>query len=386
MFGYFNCRNKKLFYQLIAISFFCLVFGLTDFTVKAEGATYVKTINELEAGNLEQKLVVKANGYTFEKTLAQLGEMHVLVSDYEDGTRICYIQDISLLNQFIAEINGALSQIQSGDAFYYFDEATNTFQTCPAVTYSQINAVGTELIYHKLLEIFVEKSTADKIVELQPICFDENYTELPEEIIKNRYTVKGSCTTSMRGSSSNRINNIKIAVGNINMMALYPGQEVSISEAFKPRTRENGYREAGAYFNGKTIQSTGGGICQASSTIYNAAMNSGLTVLERHPHSMSVSYLPLGLDAAIASGTKDLRIRNDYPFPVLFEGYTEGKNVTVNVYTNEQQTAGISYNLHAVRTGSLSAKTYQQVLLNGNLVEDRFIGISKYNPHLPEDE
>ena len=93
---------------------------------------------------------------------------------------------------------------------------------------------------------------------------------------------------------------------------IMPGQEVSVSTAILPRTSANGYREAGAYLNGETVMAIGGGICQVSSTVYNAVKNAGLVVLERHPHSMPVHYLPLGLDAAISSGSKDLRFRNNY--------------------------------------------------------------------------
>ncbi len=138
--------------------------------------------------------------------------------------------------------------------------------------------------------------------------------------------------------------------------------------------------------SGKVVPAVGGGICQVSSTVYNAAMNSGLTVLERHPHSMPVHYLPLGMDAAISSGSKDLRIRNDYPFPVLFEAYTGGKNLTVNIYTSELMTAGTSYRLHAVRKGSLAAASYLEVTVNGVVTEDRALGTSRYSPMRTDDD
>ena len=115
-------------------------------------------------------------------------------------------------------------------------------------------------------------------------------------------------------------------------------------------------------------------------------MNSGLTVLERHPHSMPVHYLPLGMDAAISSGSKDLRIRNDYAFPVMFEAYTEGKNLIVNVYTNELLTAGTSYRLHSVRKGGLAAAAYLEVTVNGVVTEDRSLGTSRYSPMRTDDE
>ena len=99
-----------------------------------------------------------------------------------------------------------------------------------------------------------------------------------------------------------------MAAEHLNNMIIMPGQEVSVSTAILPRTSANGYREAGAYLNGETVMAIGGGICQVSSTTYNAVKNAGLVVLERHPHSMPVHYLPLGLDAAISSGSKDLQM------------------------------------------------------------------------------
>ncbi len=363
-----------------------LLTGSMGLTALAEEAQYAAMVAEIKAASLDQKLVVTAQNNSFEKTMADFANVAVVVLDQADGTRICHIPDTSMLDLFVQEINTALMAAPAGDAFYYYDEASQTFQTYPGTYAYQVNETGKAQIYQRLLETIASKDGADKKITLPDTCFDKVYQEVPEEIIKNRYSLEGSCTTSLKGSSSNRIQNITTAVSKVNQLVLYPGQEASMSTVFTPRTRANGYREAGAYENGKTIQALGGGICQASSTIYNAAMNSGLTVLERHAHSMPVSYLPLGMDAAISSGSKDLRLRNDYPFPVLLEGYVEGKTVTINVYTNDLQTAGVGYRLHAVRTGSLSANTYLEISLNGNVAEDRFIGTSRYNPHLPENE
>lgn len=363
-----------------------LLTGSQGLTVYAEDVQYAAMVSEIKADALDQKLIITAGEQSFARTMADLANVAVVVLDKSDGTRICHIPDTTMLDQFVQEINASLAIQPTDDAFYYYDEASGTFQTYPGMYVYQINDTGKAQIYQRLLETIAAKDHTDKKLTLGEECFDQMYTDIPAEIIANKYVLKGSCTTSLKGSSANRIQNIQIAVSKIDQLVLYPGQEISMNTVFTPRTRANGYREAGAYLNGRTVQATGGGICQASSTIYNAAMNSGLTVLERHAHSMPVSYLPLGMDAAISSGSKDLRLRNDYPFPVLFEGYIEGKTVTVNIYTDEAQTAGVSYRLHAVRTGSLSAKTYLEVSLNGVVAEDRYIGASKYNPHLPENE
>ncbi|MCI8945959.1 MAG: VanW family protein [Lachnospiraceae bacterium] len=351
------------------------------------GVPYGTTIGELKADAPAQCLVVQTGDYTFQKMMAELGDTAVVVQDIGDGTRLCHIPDTSGLDAFIADINTALSGVPAeGEAFYYYDGASNTIQTYPGVSYYQINAAGKEKIYHTLLQILAGAAVDNQTAVLEETDLELTVGDIPEEVAVNKYSLEGSCTTSFKGSSSNRIKNIQIAAGNLNQTVLYPGEVISMNKAFLPRTYANGYREAGAYMSGKVVPAVGGGICQVSSTVYNAAMNSGLTVLERHPHSMPVHYLPLGMDAAISSGSKDLRIRNDYPFPVLFEAYTEGKNLTVNIYTSELMTAGTSYRLHAVRKGSLAAASYLEVTVNGVVTEDRALGTSRYSPMRTDDD
>ncbi len=351
------------------------------------GVPYGTTIGELKADAPAQCLVVQTGDYTFQKMMAELGDTAVVVQDIGDGTRLCHIPDTSGLDAFIADINTALSGVPAeGEAFYYYDGASNTIQTYPGVSYYQINAAGKEKIYHTLLQILAGAAVDNQTAVLEETDLELTVGDIPEEVAVNKYSLEGSCTTSFKGSSSNRIKNIQIAAGNLNQTVLYPGEVISMNKAFLPRTYANGYREAGAYMSGKVVPAVGGGICQVSSTVYNAAMNSGLTVLERHPHSMPVHYLPLGMDPAISSGSNDLRIRNDYPFPVLFEAYTEGKNLTVNIYTSELMTAGTSYRLHAVRKGSLAAASYLEVTVNGVVTEDRALGTSRYSPMRTDDD
>lgn len=384
-------KVKRTILTITAVLVSTLLIGSAAPSVNAQesagqNAPYAATVAALKADAPGQKLIVKARGCTFEKTMAELGEIGVVVQDNGDGTRLCHIPDTSVLDAFAAEINAALMGVTESDSFYYYDAASGSFQTCHTVSYPQINETGSGLIYHTLLQALAGTGAEDKTAELDETCFVMLSADIPDEILANRYSLEGSCTTSFRGSSSNRIANIRVAAGNINQMILASGCEVSVNEAFLPRTSANGYKPAGTYYDGKVVPGMGGGICQVSSTIYNAAMNAGLTVLERHPHSMPVHYLPLGMDAAISSGSKDLRLRNDYPFPVLFEAYTEGKNLTVNIYTNELMTAGVSYRLHAVRKGGLAANTYLEVSVNGAVAEDRFIGTSKYRPMKEESE
>lgn len=192
------------------------------------------------------------------------------------------------------------------------------------------------------------------------------------------YTLAGNCTTSFAGSSSNRVNNIVVGANRMNGLVLQPGQAASVSMLLLPRTPENGYLEAGTYLNGEVVQSYGGGICQISSTVYNAVMNAGLTVLQRSAHSMTVSYLPMGQDAAITSSSKDLVFMNPYDTPVLIQTFTQDNLLTVNVFVETVSLAGRSYRLYGVPDGELSAKTYLDCYQNGILMGTLYVGSSSY--------
>ena len=112
--------------------------------------------------------------------------------------------------------------------------------------------------------------------------------------------VLGTYHTNFSDSSASRITNIKNAVSKIDGTVLYPGEEFSVYAAIAPLDAENGYELAGAYENGTTVQSYGGGVCQVSTTLYNAVLYSELDVTQRSNHSMMVHYVDPSRDAAIA--------------------------------------------------------------------------------------
>lgn len=151
--------------------------------------------------------------------------------------------------------------------------------------------------------------------------------------------VLGSFTTTYNASrlvGSPRCANIETGSRLINGTLLYPGEEFSTHMAVAPFTSANGYYPAGSYLNGRVVDSMGGGICQVSTTLYNAVLLAELEVTERHNHSMVVSYVPRAADAAIAeSAGKDFRFVNNQEYPIYIESYTDGVRITFNVYGKE---------------------------------------------------
>lgn len=172
--------------------------------------------------------------------------------------------------------------------------------------------------------------------ELTNVVSQPRGTETQLAVIKD---LIGTFTTNYKSSDWGRAQNVENGASKINGTVLYPGDEFSVYEACNPFTKENGYELAGAYSNGDTIESFGGGICQVSTTLYNAILNAEIEVTKRFNHSMVVSYVDPAADAAIAGTYKDLRFKNNYDFPIYIEAVCKNRNITFNVYGVETRPA-----------------------------------------------
>jgi len=157
--------------------------------------------------------------------------------------------------------------------------------------------------------------------------------QIPTESIEPTVTneelrmIEISAETSFKGSSSSRIYNIKKGAGMINGKVLAPGEEFSANDILGVRTYKNGWKEANAYVGGTTEVQAGGGVCQLSSTLYNAVVKADLEVVTRRNHSMPVSYIKNGLDATINSvgNLIDFKFRNNTDCDLVVFSWTEGK-------------------------------------------------------------
>lgn len=153
-----------------------------------------------------------------------------------------------------------------------------------------------------------------------------------EEELSQVKDLLGSFTTSYSTSGANRSGNVSNGCSLIDGATLYPGDEFSVYEAVSPFTEANGYYMAGSYSGGLVVDSLGGGICQVSTTLYNAVLRAELEVTERSNHSMIVTYVDPSADAAISGTAKDFKFVNNLDHPVYIEGYTKDKKITFNIY------------------------------------------------------
>lgn len=183
---------------------------------------------------------------------------------------------------------------------------------------------------------YLENSWTSDNMEVLNLETQVTEPEGSAEELANIKDLLGSFTTSFSTSGSNRCKNVSSGASHINGTVLYPGEEFSAYETVSPFTEANGYAMAGSYLNGEVVDSMGGGICQVSTTLYNAVLRAELNVTERSPHSMTVHYVDLSEDAAIAGTYKDFKFVNSTEYPIYIEGYTTSdKKITFNIYGKE---------------------------------------------------
>lgn len=153
--------------------------------------------------------------------------------------------------------------------------------------------------------------------------------------------VLGTYTTHYSTSNTARAANIQNACAMIDGISLAPGESFSTLDIITPFTEENGYQLAGSYVGNEVVDSFGGGICQVSTTLYNAVIRAELNVTMRYNHSMSVSYVDLSADAAIAeSSGMDFCFTNNTDYTIYIEGYTTSSGyITFNIYGVETRDA-----------------------------------------------
>lgn len=214
-------------------------------------------------------------------------------------------------------------------------------------------------------------------------------------------------TTSYQTSSANRSNNIALAASKINGKVLMPGETFSYNSTVGKRTISAGFKEAGAYSNGKVTSEVGGGICQVSSTLYNSVLRANLEVTERTNHMFLVGYVPIGADATVSWGAPDFKFKNNRNYAIRLVAKTSGKRITISIYGLKQdddydieilsyRTGTVPYRTTYTKDSSLTrgrtkviqagsngatSVTYKIFKRNGREVSRELVSKDTYSPH-----
>lgn len=156
-------------------------------------------------------------------------------------------------------------------------------------------------------------------------------------------------------SNANRNTNLKLACEAINGTILYPGEEFDYNTVVGQRTAEKGYKPAGAYSSGKSVETIGGGICQVSSTIYYCCLVADLEIVNRLPHSYVSSYMPMGMDATVSWGGPEFTFRNNTNYPIRIETWVADGYVHARLVGTDEKDYYIVMEYEVI--GSVAADT-----------------------------
>ena len=187
--------------------------------------------------------------------------------------------------------------------------------------------IDKEELTQKIKEI-LERSHVGKIETERHLVKN---TSSIEDVKKNTVLISEFSTISTNNSNGN--NNMRLSMKFINGTVLNPGETFSFNEIVGDSNQPSrGFLPAASILNGKIVMSYGGGICQASTTVYGAAIRANMTILERHNHRYKSSYVPYGEDSAIDYGNLDLKFKNDLGMPVYISATMSGNNLNCKIY------------------------------------------------------
>ena len=187
--------------------------------------------------------------------------------------------------------------------------------------------VNKEQLYHDINEQFVKSNK----IEVDIVTIEE-LPQVTEQDNINKTQLISTYTTYVSDSTGNRKSNVKKALQYFNGFVVEPNMEVSFNKVTGPHTESNGYKVATVIYNGQFVDGVGGGICQASTTLYNALLLADVEILEVHKHTLPVKYVPLAMDAMVSEYVADLKFVNTLDTPLYITTNCNSESVTVNIY------------------------------------------------------
>lgn len=180
------------------------------------------------------------------------------------------------------------------------------------------------------------KDAIDNFKEEVTLVVEETKPQYTKEYYSNVKDVIGEYTTP-HNNNKDRTENLIIACNKMNGSIVYPGEDFATHAAISPISTKNGYKAAPIFVSGEVKDGLGGGICQVSTTLYNAVLLAELKVIERRNHSLPVTYIELGKDATMAGTQIDFVFENTTQYPVFIESLVHGGKVTIRLYGKEER-------------------------------------------------
>ncbi|MBC7960815.1 MAG: VanW family protein, partial [Vallitaleaceae bacterium] len=239
---------------------------------------------------------------------------------YDDGKVIRFVQELEP-NYYVKAQDATFEKTEAG--FVIHDEVVG-------------KAINVEASVKAINEALVKGKSQ---VNLEVITTEPQITKTFYEDIKD---LIGSYTTAFSSNQVGRNENLRVAASLIDKTLLLPGEVFSTNDTIGPTDAAHGYQEAPVIVNGLIQKGFGGGVCQVSTTLYNAVLLAELEIVERRNHSLAVAYIEKGRDATLADGSIDFKFKNNTNTPIYIESYLEDYHIHMNIYGKETNTANRS--------------------------------------------
>ena len=244
-----------------------------------------------------------------------------------------------------------------------FDFSTHEFELSDAQSGTYVDA---EALYAEAAELLASGGgvIAVEIQEVKP--------EVGNEDISSEFGMITQALTNASSSSTNRLTNLTLACAAINGTVVQPGETFSFNDTVGERTKAKGYKKATVYQSGEVSEDIGGGVCQVSTTLWNAAMKADCEIVERHEHSRPVSYVDKGKDATVSWTSQDMKFKNTSDYPMYIVAYvSSNKRVYCEIY-GKLLPDGMYIKIEAKTTKTISpgdpVMTYNSLLAKGQTV------------------
>lgn len=190
---------------------------------------------------------------------------------------------------------------------------------------------GIKVNKEQLLNDLKEQFLKNKQIEIN-VCTDEVEPEVKSNYFNDKLSLQSKFSTSIKNSQAGRRNNVTIALKKVNGTVVKPNEIISFNQLTSPQDASGGYQNAIIILNGVYTNGMGGGICQASTTLYNALVLANLEIEEVHKHTIPVHYVEHALDAMISDGYADLIFKNNSENDIYIKSYVSGDDAVVEIY------------------------------------------------------
>lgn len=264
-------------------------------------ASYGKTGNYFE--NLKKKKEIEKNGKNF---------------------NVSYASVLAGVEEKIEEVASEVEREQKEAQLVFAPNNENPFSVDAGQ--SAVIVLRDEL-RKRIDEALLNQNVVDVEIPIVEIEAEFNEDELLKSVVK-----RSEFSTDYSKSTENRKNNVRRALESFNGLVVESGQTVSFNEITGARTEKNGYKNAHIIYNGVYVDGVGGGVCQASTTLYNALLLAGIKIDKVFHHSLPASYVPLSFDAMVSGGDCDLVFTNNLEKPIYIKCSADNEKVTVEIF------------------------------------------------------